>query len=353
MARKNYLHQPTLPLSFLFGWSLTPPLPSQHGQKQQPAPAHTVTLLSLWLVVPFCTPPQPTCQKQLPAPNHTATLLSLWLVPFCTLPQPPWLETTTCTNPHCHSPFSLVHTFLHPSPANMPTTTACTNPHRHSPFSLVDTFLQPSPTNVARNNYLHQPSLWLVPFRTPPQPTWPETTTCTNPHCTPPQTIWPETTTCTSPHCHSSFSLVGIFLHPSPDNVARKNYLHQPTLTLSFLFGWYLSAPLPSQHGQKELPAPAHTDTLLSLWLVPFCTPSPANMARKNYLHQPTLTLSFLFGWYLSAPLPSQHGQRQLPTPTHTAALSFLFGNPFCPFSSQHDQKQPPVPTHTDTLLSL
>ncbi len=166
MARNNYLHQPTLPLSFLFGWHLSAPLTRQHGQKQIPAPTHTATLLSLWLG-PFCTPPQPTWQKKLPAPTHTATPLSLWLVPFCTPLQPTWSETTTCTNPHCHSPFSLVGTFLHPSSANM----------------------------------------------------------------------------------------------------VRNNYLHQPTLPFSFLFGWYLSAPLLSQHGQKQLPAPTHTATLLSLWL--------------------------------------------------------------------------------------
>jgi hypothetical protein len=78
----------------------------------------------------------------------------------------------------------------------------------------------------------------------------------------------PETTACTNPHCNSPFSLVGTFLHPSPANMARNNYLHQPTLTLSFLFSWYLSATLPSQHGQKQLPAPTQTATLLSLWLV-------------------------------------------------------------------------------------
>ncbi len=162
---------------------------------------------------------------------------------------------------------------------------------------------------MARNNYLHQPqttlsflfgwyhsaplpsqrgqkhllapthtatllSLWLIPFCTPPQPTCPET--CTNPHChssslwlvpfcTPPQPTCPET--CTNPHCHSPFSLIGTYsyLHPSPVNMARNKYLHQPTLSLSFLFGWYLSPPLPSQHGQKQLPAPTHTASLLSL----------------------------------------------------------------------------------------
>ncbi len=156
-------------LFFLFGWYLSTPLPSQHGQKQQPAPTHIATLLSLWLV-PFCTPPQPT-----------------------------WPETTTCTNPHCHSPFSLVDTFL-----------PFCNPHQPTCQKQ-----QPAPTLTATLL-----SLWLVPFCTPPQPTWPETTTCTNPH-------W-----------HSHFSLVGIFLQPSPANMARNNCLHQPKLPLSFLCGW-------------------------------------------------------------------------------------------------------------------
>jgi hypothetical protein len=143
----------------------------------------------------------------------------------------------------------------------------------------------------------------------------------------------PETTTCTNPHRHSPFSLVGTFLHLSPVNMVRNNYLYQPTLPLYFIFGWFLSAPPPpSQHGQKQQPAPNHIATLLSLWLVPFCTPlqptcqkqqpapthaatllslwlvpfytlSPANMARNNYLHQPAMPLSFLFNWYLSAGL--------------------------------------------------
>ncbi len=141
-------------------------------------------------------------------------------------------KTTTCTNPHC-TLLSLWLVYL-----------SATLPSRHGQKQL------PAPTHTATLL-----SLWLVPFCIPPQPTWPETTTCS------------------SPHCHSPFSLVGTFLHPSSANMARNNYLHQRTLPLSFLFGWYLSSPLPSQHGQKQQPAPTHTDTLLSLWLVPFRTP--------------------------------------------------------------------------------
>jgi hypothetical protein len=50
--------------------------------------------------------------------------------------------------------------------------------------------------------------------------------------------------------------------------MARNSCLHQPKLLFSFLFGWYLSAHFLSQHGQKQLPAPTHTATLLSLWLM-------------------------------------------------------------------------------------
>jgi len=104
-------------------------------------------------------------QKQ---PNPHCTLFSLWL-PFCTPPQTTWPETITCTNPHCHSPFSLVDTFLHPRPS------------QHGQKQ------QPAPTHTAT-----QLSLLLIPFCTHPQPTYPETTTCTN------------------SHCHSPFSLVGV-----------------------------------------------------------------------------------------------------------------------------------------------
>ncbi len=145
MARNNYLHQPQTTLSFLFGWYLSATLSSQHARNNnlhQPTPPLSF-LFGWYLSAPL---PSQHGQKQLPVPTHTATLLYLWLVPFCTPPpQPTWPETTTCTKPHCHSPFSLVSTFLHPSPANMPETTTCTNPRRHSPFSLVGTFLHPLP----------------------------------------------------------------------------------------------------------------------------------------------------------------------------------------------------------------